>query len=300
MTCTEQLLYEIHDPRRYVTPDCVLDLTDVDLFAEGPDRVGVTGARAGPRTSTYKAVIGYFDGYIGCGEVGYAGINAAARARLAAEVVKERLRIQGVPYSEILVDMVGMTSLHGDAGNRPEPYEVRLRMAGRCPGPPQRRGLWRRRAPAQHAGPRRAGGRNEPRRQASDRSQVGADTARLGAAPSGDRALTMPVRVYDLAHARSGDKGNTSNVAVIAYDEPAWQLLRRELTEERVMNAYAHLAQGPVRRYELPKLRALNFVIENALAGGVTRSLRQDAHGKSLSAVMLTIELPGESATTSG
>ncbi len=109
----------------------------------------------------------------------------------------------------------------------------------------------------------------------------------------------MPVRVYDLAHARSGDKGNTSNVAVIAYDEPAWQLLRRELTEERVMNAYAHLAQGPVRRYELPKLRALNFVIENALAGGVTRSLRQDAHGKSLSAVMLTIELPGESATMS-
>jgi hypothetical protein len=133
MTCTEQLLYEIHDPRRYVTPDCVLDLTDVDLFAEGSDRVGVTGARAGPRTSTYKAVIGYFDGYIGCGEVGYAGINAVARARLAAEVVKERLRIQGVAYSEILVDLVGMTSLHGDPGDRPEPYEVRLRMAGRCP-----------------------------------------------------------------------------------------------------------------------------------------------------------------------
>ena len=102
----------------------------------------------------------------------------------------------------------------------------------------------------------------------------------------------MAVRVYDLAHSRSGDKGNTSNVAVIAYDDAGWQLLQRELTEERVMRAYAHLAQGPVRRYERPKLRALNFVIENALAGGVTRSLRQDAHGKSLSAVMLTIELP--------
>jgi len=101
----------------------------------------------------------------------------------------------------------------------------------------------------------------------------------------------MTVRVYDIAHARSGDKGNTSNVAVIAYDEAGWRLLREQLTPGRVMQAYAHLAQGPVRRYELPKLRALNFVIENALAGGVTRSLRQDAHGKSLSAVMLTIEL---------
>ena len=104
----------------------------------------------------------------------------------------------------------------------------------------------------------------------------------------------MSVRVYDIAHARSGDKGNTSNVAVIAYDDAGWQVLRRELTAERVMQAYAHLAQGPVRRYELPKLRALNFVIENALAGGVTRSLRQDAHGKSLSTVILAIELPAD------
>lgn len=103
----------------------------------------------------------------------------------------------------------------------------------------------------------------------------------------------MKVRVYDIAHARSGDKGNTSNVAVIAYDEAGWRLLREQLTAERVSAAYAHLAQGPVRRYELPRLRALNFVIENALAGGVTRSLRQDAHGKSLSTVMLTIELDG-------
>jgi hypothetical protein len=104
----------------------------------------------------------------------------------------------------------------------------------------------------------------------------------------------MSIRVYDLAHSRSGDKGNTSNVSVIAYNDAAWQVLRKELTAERVMQAYAHLAQGPVRRYELPKLRALNFVIENALAGGVTRSLRQDAHGKSLSSVMLTIELPDQ------
>jgi hypothetical protein len=102
----------------------------------------------------------------------------------------------------------------------------------------------------------------------------------------------MPLRVYDIAHSRSGDKGNTSNVAVIAYDAAGWDKLRRHLTAERVMAAYAHLAQGPVRRYELPNLRALNFVIENALAGGVTRSLRLDPHGKTLSSVVLSIELP--------
>ena len=102
----------------------------------------------------------------------------------------------------------------------------------------------------------------------------------------------MSVLVHALAHARSGDKGNTSNVAVIAYDDAGWNRIRRELTTERVMAALAHLAQGPTERYEIPKLRALNFVIHRALAGGVTRSLRLDPHGKTLSSVVLGIELP--------
>lgn len=104
----------------------------------------------------------------------------------------------------------------------------------------------------------------------------------------------MTARVHDLAHARSGDKGNTSNVAVIAYDEAGWIRIRRHLTAERVMTAFAHLAEGPVTRYEVPNLRALNFVIEKALAGGVTRSMRLDPHGKTLSALMLCIELPDD------
>ena len=101
------------------------------------------------------------------------------------------------------------------------------------------------------------------------------------------------IRVYDLGHSRAGDKGDISNISVIAYDEKGWNILRDQLTPERVMQAFAHTAQGPVVRYELPKLRALNFVIDGALGGGVTRSLAQDAHGKSLSSLMLTIELPG-------
>ena len=99
-------------------------------------------------------------------------------------------------------------------------------------------------------------------------------------------------KVYELGHSRAGDKGNTSNVSVIAYDAAAWEVLRRELTVERVMRAYGHVAQGPATRYELPKLRALNFVIENALGGGVTTSLALDAHGKTLSYIMQDIALP--------
>jgi hypothetical protein len=102
----------------------------------------------------------------------------------------------------------------------------------------------------------------------------------------------VSLRVYDLAHCRAGDKGNTSNISVIAYEAADWDFLQRELTCERVMAAFAHIARGPVRRYEVKNLNAFNFVIENALAGGVTVSLAQDIHGKSLSNVMLAIELP--------
>lgn len=102
----------------------------------------------------------------------------------------------------------------------------------------------------------------------------------------------MGILIHELAHARAGDKGNTSNVAVIAYDDAAWSVLRRALTAERVTAAFSHLGAGLVRRYEVESLRALNFVIPNVLAGGVTRSLRLDPHGKTLSALMLGIELP--------
>ena len=105
----------------------------------------------------------------------------------------------------------------------------------------------------------------------------------------------MP-KVWDIAHCRAGDKGDTSNISVIAYDEAGWKVIREQLTVDRVQAAFAHIAKGPVRRYELPKLQALNFVIEGALGGGVTRALAQDPHGKSLSSLMLTIELPEKGA----
>ncbi len=132
-TATEQLLYEVHDPAAYVTPDCILDLTEVDLLHAGRDRVAVTGARAAPAPKHLKVLIAYSDGYIGEGQVGYAGIGAVERAELAAETVQERLRRRGFNYEEIRVDLIGCTSLHGAASGPSDPYEVRLRVAARTP-----------------------------------------------------------------------------------------------------------------------------------------------------------------------
>jgi hypothetical protein len=102
------------------------------------------------------------------------------------------------------------------------------------------------------------------------------------------------MKLRELAHARSGDKGNTSNIAVFVYDPSNYATLLRHLTPERVAAHFAGIVEGPVVRYELPKLGGLNFVLEDALSGGVTSSLALDAHGKSMSSLLLDLELPGE------
>ncbi len=93
----------------------------------------------------------------------------------------------------------------------------------------------------------------------------------------------------DIAHTRTGDKGNRSTLSVIAYDKKDFALLEKTLTHERVRQHYAGIVHGPVERYSLPQLGALNFVMHQALGGGVTRSLALDAHGKCLSAKLLSL-----------
>jgi hypothetical protein len=96
----------------------------------------------------------------------------------------------------------------------------------------------------------------------------------------------------DIAHARAGDKGNISNISVIAYDPNDYLLLETHVTVERVRAHFREIVQGEVQRYTLPALGALNFVLHDALAGGVTRSLALDAHGKALSSAILSLEIP--------
>ena len=103
----------------------------------------------------------------------------------------------------------------------------------------------------------------------------------------------MKPTVRDLAHCRAGDKGHAVNISVIAYEPGGYERLKRELSEARVLAAFRVLADGPVTRYELPRLNALNFVIDNLKGGGVTKTAALDIHGKSLSSLMLAIPLPG-------
>jgi hypothetical protein len=100
------------------------------------------------------------------------------------------------------------------------------------------------------------------------------------------------IRLGDLAHTRSGDKGNRSNIGVVANDKASYDWLRDRLTESVVAQYLRPLGVGEVRRYDLPVLRAFNFVIEHALAGGASRSLRLDTQGKVLGVILLELPLP--------
>jgi len=132
-TCKEQLLYEVHDPRKYFQPDVVADFSQVSVEEIAPDRVRISGGRGTRRTDTLKVSVGYVDSFIGEGQISYAGPGALARGRLALDIVRERLKLTGVPTSELRFDLIGMDSLHGQqvSAHGNEPYEVRVRVTGR-------------------------------------------------------------------------------------------------------------------------------------------------------------------------
>ena len=130
-TCTEQLLYELHDPARYYQPDVVADFSGIRLKQIGPDRVHLSGATGTPRTGMLKVSVGYRDSFVGEGQISYAGPGCLARAQLALGIVRERLALTGVRVSELRCDIIGWNALHPEPTDAPEPPEVRLRVIGR-------------------------------------------------------------------------------------------------------------------------------------------------------------------------
>ena len=133
MTVKEQMLYEVHDPANYITPDVVVDFTTTDLEQIGPDRVRVSGIGGKPRTPTLKVSIGCAEGFIGEDMFFYAGPGAMRRAELAKRILLERFRIVDLRADDIRIDFVGANAIHGEATPRewPEPYEVAVRVAAR-------------------------------------------------------------------------------------------------------------------------------------------------------------------------
>ena len=99
--------------------------------------------------------------------------------------------------------------------------------------------------------------------------------------------IILDLPVHAIAHARAGDKGDVSNISLIAYLDSGWKVINDLATEERVLDIFRHLGATQVKRFELPSLKALNFVIQSALGGGVNSSLRLDRHGKTLSSHLL-------------
>ena len=132
LTCTAQLLYELEDPGRYLQPDVVADFSGVRLSEEGPDRVAVQGATGHPRPDQLKVTLGYRDGFIGEGQISYAGPGARARGVLALAVLERRLQLLGLDVLEHRAELIGVNAMHGPwLGADREPYEVRARLAVR-------------------------------------------------------------------------------------------------------------------------------------------------------------------------
>ncbi len=136
-TCKEQLIYEIHDPKCYKTPDGIADFSQVTVEEIGPNRVRLAGATGYERPATLKVMVGYSDCFIGEGQMSYGGTNSLARAELAGRVVLERLKEDGAQIDEIRVDYVGFNSLYGNqisthmCPNKDTLPEIRLRVSGR-------------------------------------------------------------------------------------------------------------------------------------------------------------------------
>ena len=127
-TVKEQLLYEVHDPANYLTPDVRADFTSVQLQEVGENVVSVSGGKGHSRPDKLKVSVGYHAGYVGTGEISYAGTDASERATLAKEILEERLAGK---LSDFRVDCIGISSVHRKAFREANPYEVRVRAAGR-------------------------------------------------------------------------------------------------------------------------------------------------------------------------
>ena len=328
----EQMLYEIGDPQRYLLPDVTCDFSQVALRQLGEHRVEVGGARGLAPGPQYKVSATFLDGFRCTAQLTIVGIDAAAKARRTGEAILQRsselLAAQGLaPYSRSHIEVLGSEAgNYGPQAATAQVREVVLQLAVKHPQKAALDIFAREIAPAGTSwspGTTGAAGRPSPApciRQFAfllDKQRLkpqvvmdglAAEVAiAAGAAPdpapdAGSLAQpTAPVAggrlvpLIELAYARSGDKGDISNIGVIAR-RPDWlPLLRAHLTEERVAQWLSHLVQGSVTRYDLPGIHAMNFVCTQALDGGGMASLRNDPLGKGMAQILLSMPVPAPS-----
>lgn len=324
----EQMLYEIGDPGAYVLPDVVCDFREVRIEQAGEDRVRVSGARGLPPTGTYKVSATYMDGYRSAGSLVIIGIDAAAKARRTGEAILERtrgiFRQLGLPdYSAAYVEVIGAETTYGPHARTAHSREVMMRVAVNHSSRQALEIFAREIAPAGTSWSPGTTGPNLARPTPSplikqfaftlpksevsirvhvDGREVPVDVPVAGAplqaippdavgAPAAADG-TREVPLLRLAWARSGDKGNISNIGVIARKPQYFEVIQRELTPERVKRYFAHLVRGDVVRYTLPGIQAVNFMLYDALDGGGTASMRMDPLGKGMGQMLLDMPVP--------
>ncbi|MGY6268756.1 acyclic terpene utilization AtuA family protein [Achromobacter denitrificans] len=331
-TVAEQLLYEIGDPAAYELPDVVCDLRQVSIRETRPDRVRVEGARGRPPSTRYKITATGHAGYqIGI-MMAIRGQRARAKALRTAEELLRRTRrllaLNGLPdYASTVVELLGAEAMYGGNARENDSREVILRIAA---SHGERKGLEFLQKESASAGTSMGPGTRSHFGGRADIQAIiktgsfyiakqcvpiwldceevktevvvpengedgppmprAAQPARAPEPASADGVLLVPLA--RLAYARSGDKGDDSNIGVIARSEAYWPVLLRELTAERVREYFSHLVQGEVSRFELPGTGAVNFVLRRALGGGGSSSLRSDPLGKSYAQMLLDLEIP--------
>lgn len=330
-TISEQILYEIGDPQRYFMPETTCDVSGVRLEQVGEDRVRVSGARGRPPTGTYKVCAMAQEGWRGVTVGVTTGPDAAEKAERTAEAVLERarrlLRDRNLgAFTATSVELIGSGASSGPRARPGDPREMVYRIAVDHPDKAAIELMLKvARAAGVSMAPGTVGGvantvapqmrmhafvvekdRVPVRLTYDGRTETvdvptggGFETVPVEPVPplpraTADGGATVPL--IRLAWSRSGDKGDISNVGVIARDPDYLPYLSAALTEEAVARWYAHVFARPdaarVERYELPGLNALNFLLHEALDGGAVSSHRFDIMGKGLGQQILDFPVP--------
>jgi hypothetical protein len=319
-TVKEQLVYEMGDPRSYITPDVVADFASAKLEQAGRDRVRVWGVKGRPAPSSLKVSAAYADGWKANGTLIISGPEALAKSKAFAELFWERL---GLEFEDTLAEHVGASACWGPLAPPTDPPEVLLRLSVRdqerakieafskmvpaviLSGPPgvavtggrpqaqEVVAYWPALVPRDLVRPTlvtEAGERSLdwPTPLVHPTAPAKLDVP-AWPKPAAERDEIVTVPLSELAHARSGDKGDMANIGVIARAPEIYPWLVDVLTAEVVRRYFAGICRGDVERHEVPNLWALNFLLGESLGGGGTVSLRLDAQGKTLSHALLAM-----------
>ncbi len=325
----EQVLYEVGDPAAYILPDVVADFTQVTLEPVGENRVRVAGAKGYPPTAQYKVSATYQDGWRGAAVVSIVGPDAVAKAEKTAEALLARARMlfrnrQLPDFTATHTEVLGAESAYGPKANARGVREVLMRLvvdhvdrgaieifarelgsvgisfaqgttgifSGRPKPTPVVRLFTFFIDKAVLGAPRVQIGDADPF-PVDVPAQGGyvAQAAKAHSAAVADADAAVEVDLRQLAVARSGDKGNGSNIAIIARDKAYVPHLRREVTSERIAAHFEGLVHGKVTRFEAPGLHAFNFLLEDALGGGGMASRRIDPQGKAFGQMALEMKI---------